>query len=141
MSKKEQYLDRFIEMRIQGYTFEEIAKELDVSKQSLITWNKEEAAKESIKRGKLFKHQSVLKAFELNREAKINQLAKLAKRINEEIEKRDFSEIPTEKLFKLAVMNEKWLLDKVQSYKIVEGEGWNLTEVFKTKTHSFNPED
>jgi hypothetical protein len=80
-----------------------------VSKQSLINWSKEVETKETISLGRLMRLQSTLKTFELDREARVQRLAVLAQKINAELEKRGLSEIPTDKLLKMAVVNERRL--------------------------------
>jgi len=114
MKKTEDSLEKFVEMRISGKTFAEISEALGVSKQSLIGWSKNVETKETISVGKLMRLQSTLKIFEMDREARVQRFATLAQKINAELEKRDLSEIPTDKLLKMAVVNERRLDDALQ---------------------------
>lgn len=113
MKNKEDFLEKFVEMRISGKTFAEISEALDVSKQTLINWSKNEETKGAISFGRLMRFQSTLKTFELDREARVQRLAVLAQKINAELEKRDLSEIPTDKLLKMAEINERRLSDAI----------------------------
>ena len=98
---KDEKKERFVELRIKGETFESIADELEVSKQTLINWSKEYEISQTITTAKLIKYQSILKVQELNREAQIEYYSKLIKKCKEEMTKRDLSELPTAKLFVL----------------------------------------
>lgn len=139
MKKKDDLIDRFVALRISGKTFEEIAKELDVSKQTLITWSKGEEVKSTITFGKLMRLQSTLKAFELDREARVQKLAILAQKINSELEKRDFSDIPTDKLLKMATINEKRLSEVIPEITFKNEE--TFIDFLDRTYFTFNPVD
>ena len=53
--KMEKNIEKFIELRIAGNSFDEIAKELQTSKQSLIEWNKKVNVRTAINEGQAFK--------------------------------------------------------------------------------------
>jgi len=86
---KDQLKDKFIELRIKGETFDSIAKELKVSKQTLINWSKERNIKETITAAQLIKYQSILKMYKHNREGKINYFYELLKKLKEEFNSKD----------------------------------------------------
>jgi DNA-binding XRE family transcriptional regulator len=65
---KEELKDKFLEMRINGETFEFIATELKVSKQTLINWSKENDIKESLQIARTIKYQKILKIYKQNRD-------------------------------------------------------------------------
>jgi len=139
---KTKHIDKFLEMRIEGETFDSIAKKLKVSKQTLINWSKEKNIKDTIQAGKLMKYQSILKSYQLNREAKIEKLAILSKRINEELAKRDLSDIPTEKLLKMAILQES-RLDKSIPKQLFRDKSalYDQDYLDAEATFYFNPED
>jgi hypothetical protein len=139
MKKKEDLLEKFVEMRISGKTFAEISEALEVSKQSLIGWSKEVETKETISMGKLMRLQSTLKIFELDREARVQRFAVLAQKINAELEKRDLSEIPTDKLLKMAVVNERRLDDALQIITFQDEQ--NVFDFGERRFFVFNPTD
>ncbi len=93
--------ERFIELRIKGETFESIAKELEVSKQTLINWSKEHEVNETITTAKLMKYQNILKVQELNGEAQIEYYSKLINKCKKELFRRDLSEMTPDKLLNL----------------------------------------
>lgn len=90
---------RIIEMRAEGLSYAKIAGELEISKQSVV-----DIAKESID------HISTLQAvgmeafFEaerINKRGRIERLTALQARLQEEIEGRDLTQLPTDKLVTL----------------------------------------
>lgn len=113
MSKKAKLEDRFLEMRIQGLTYEEIAQTLEVSKQTLINWSKDDDFQEQLDIAKMTRLQAIVQKYQLNREANLQRYGKLMERLNQEIEKRDLSELPTDKLFKMLHEVEKKALENV----------------------------
>lgn len=93
---KQNLKEQFVELRIKDETFESIAKQLSVSKQTLINWSKEDEIKETITTAKLMKYQNILRIYELNRQAKIEYLAELSKKVKDEVIKKDFSKVSAE---------------------------------------------
>lgn len=140
--KKEQ----FIEYRIKGMTFENIAKKLKVSKQTLINWSKEDDIKETISKAKLMAYQSLLKQYEVNRDAKIKHLLELTNNIKAELAKRSLSDVPTDKLVKM-LFNNYDRLSVIVPTKMFGGEMRasavfeNLFEEKEQPKFIFNPED
>lgn len=139
MAKKEQHIEAFIKMRIEGKTFDEISKELNVSKQSLINWGKDEKVDETIRIARLAKYQTIIKTYELDRINKIQRFAGLSKRINEELSKRDLSEIPTDKLLKLSELNDRRLSKVVPAFNFKDDN--SLFDFGESPSFYFNPED
>lgn len=90
---------RFIELRAKGMSFNNIAKELGVAKQTLINWSKELRLEVSNLRAMELEelqqkyHMTTVKRIELFGE-KLNAIA-------EELETRDWHDIPTVKLLEL----------------------------------------
>lgn len=97
--KSEKIKEKFIELRAQGLSFDKIAKKLKMSKQTLITWSKE-----------LYREIHNLKTLELEvlyekyyflKRNRIELFGEQLKAIKEELQKRDFSKISTERLLEL----------------------------------------
>ena len=89
--------ERFIELRAQGWSFDRIATELDVSKNTLIGWSRDLEV-EILNAGQI-QLDRLREMHLLTKAAKIESFGKQLKRISEELEKRDLTEMPTEKLF------------------------------------------
>lgn len=136
---KDQQKEKFIELRIGGETFDNIAKELEVSKQTLINWSKEDNVKETITTGKCIKYQSILKVYEQNREAKVDFFCKLIQNAKKELLNRDLIKLQTDKLYKLILDSENRLKELTPSQTI--GTDIFAFDMEKDSTYIFDPED
>ena len=112
---KQDTKEKFVELRVAGETFEAIAKKLEVSKQTLINWSKEDAIKETISTARLMKYQNILKIYEQNRHSKIEYFASLSKKMKDELKTRDLSKVRTENLLKLILGNDEKLSKLIPS--------------------------
>ena len=101
---------RFIALRSKGLSFDKIAKELKKSKQTLINWSKD--FKEEIANLKALELETLQEELYLSTEARLKAQGAIYKKLKEEAESRDFSEIPTEKLLELLSKHEKRLHDE-----------------------------
>jgi hypothetical protein len=90
----------FIELRaVIGKSLDEIAKELEVSKTTLLKWDKEFRAElDEVIQMRL---RVMLDEFGYGIEGRLERIIKLNERLLKEIETRDLTEIPTDKLIKL----------------------------------------
>lgn len=97
--------EKFLELRANGLSYDKISKELNVSKQTLISWSQQ------------FKHElSNLKAIELDRLQQEYYISKIKRiklfgdtleQINQLLMKRNLDELSTEKLidYKIKIIN------------------------------------
>ena len=122
--KMEKNIERFIELRIAGKSFDEIAKELQTSKQSLIEWNKKVEVRTTINEGKAFKINSLVRANEFNLENRLTTYLRLSRKINDELLNRDLSEIGTDTLLKMSVVNDTRVKELVnKNFEIGQNPG------------------
>lgn len=94
--KGETEKSRFIELRLTGLSYEKIAEELKVSKQTLINWNAK--YQKEINQLKLIQYDSLLTQYNEIGKARFEELLKLKKRILEELQSRDLTEVKTNDL-------------------------------------------
>lgn len=134
--KIEKQITDFIQMRIEGKSFDEIAKEMAIAKSTLIDWNKKTNVRETIGEGKAFAINAVVKAFQYDRQARLKTLLQLSKKINDELQSRDLADIPTDKLLQMSIANENRLLKMIDSW-IQIGENESLIS-FETGNGFFN---
>ena len=96
---------RFIQLRAKGLSFDKIAKELKKSKQTLINWSKDH--KEEIANLKAMELEALQDELYLSTEARLKAQGIIYKKLKEEAESRDFSDVPTAKLLDLLFKHEK----------------------------------
>jgi hypothetical protein len=99
--------EQFVELRARGWSFDRIAKDLKVSKQTLINWSRELALEISNLRG--IEHESLLEQYTLTREGRIEFLGDLVKKLREELASRSLATVSTERLVDLTLkVGEEW---------------------------------
>lgn len=108
-TKLDQNMESFIQLRIEGKSYDKIAKELNVSKQTLIEWNKNEMVKKNVKEGKSFKLKTLIETHNYDLAKRMQTYLELSERINDELLNRDFTEINTESLLKMSIANDNRL--------------------------------
>lgn len=91
--------ERFIELRAKGYSFDKIARELGRAKQTLVDWSKE--FEDEIMNLKALELEALYEKFYLLKEHRLQTFGELLGKIKKELEKRSFSDVPTEKLLEL----------------------------------------
>ena len=91
--------ERFIELRAKGYSFDKIAKELGKAKQTLIDWSKE--LQDEIANSKALELEALYESYYLMRENRLQTFGAMLIKIKEEIERRNLSDVPTDKLLEL----------------------------------------
>lgn len=90
---------RFIELRARGWSFDKIAKELGKAKQTLIDWSKE--LEEEIANYKALELEALYEAYYLHKENRLRTFGAMLTKIKEEVDSRDLSDVPTDKLLDL----------------------------------------
>lgn len=90
---------QFIELRAKGLSFDKIAKEMNKSKQTLIDWSRELSGE--IANLKAIQLEEMYQSYHLLKENRLQTLGTLLNRIKEEVETREFTDVPTEKLLDL----------------------------------------
>ena len=115
---------RFIQMRVEGKSFEEIAKELSTTKPNLIEWNKESGTRTAINEGLAIQLNDAVRTLELSKQARLTAMLKTYKKVIEEIERRDLADVPTEKLIQLSILLNQKINDQNLSVEIGDNEGF-----------------
>lgn len=97
--KNQKLHDKFIELRSQGNSYHTIAEKLGVSKQTLIRWSK--LYEVQISNLRVLELDALQRKYFLTKESKIEAMGKVLKSVITEIEKRDFSDVSSEKLIEI----------------------------------------
>lgn len=135
--KSNETRQQFIEMRAKGISFNKIAKELKISKSTLIEWSKTYLIE--IGNLKTIELESLQEQFYLTKKARIELLGRQVERMKEELESRDFSDVSTDKL--LDVFNKTLHQLKQEEVEVAfKGEEDTLeTLIAATNTISWKP--
>ena len=124
-TKLDKNLEAFIEMRIEGKSFDVIATELKTTKQTLIEWNKKELVRNAINEGKAFKINTLVKAYNFNLVNRAKTYLELSKKINDELLSRDLKDISTDVLLKMSIANDNRINEIVKDKSFEVGTNPN----------------
>jgi transposase-like protein len=90
---------RFIELRANGYSFDKIAKELGKAKQTLLDWSRD--LDQEIAQAKALELDSLYESYSLYKEARLKTLGEILSKLKKEVDKRDLTDLPTDRLLDL----------------------------------------
>lgn len=114
--KFEKQIEKFIELRILGKSFDEISKEIKTSKNTLLDWNKQFEIRATISEQKSLKINALVKHYELDRENKLKANLEFTQKLNKELASRDLTQIPTSKLLDMLIIQENRFKDSIGSF-------------------------
>ena len=97
--KDQETKEKFVELRAKGLSFDRIAQELETSKQTLINWSKE--LENEIGNMKKIELEALQEKYYMLKSQRIELFGEKLKAIKDELDKRNLSDIPTDKLFDL----------------------------------------
>ncbi len=120
--KTETKKQKFVTMRIEGQSFEAISKSLSINKSHLVEWNKETETRTAINEGLAIQLNDTVRTLEMGKQARLKAMLKTYKKVIEEIEKRDLSDVSTEKLIQLSVLLNQKINDQNISVEIGDNE-------------------
>ena len=96
---------KFIELRAKGYSFDKIAKELGKAKQTLIDWSRD--LDQEITQAKAVELDSLYESYSLYKEARLKTLGEILSKLKKEVDKRDLTDLPTDRLLDLFLKYER----------------------------------
>lgn len=91
--------DQFIELRAKGHTIEEVGRMLDVSKPTLIGWSKE--FQTEIGNRKALEMEALQEKYKVNWFQRIKTVGEELEKLNEELEKREYSDMATKEILEV----------------------------------------
>lgn len=127
-SKSEKNVESFIQKRIEGKSFDEIASELNVTKSTLIEWNKKVAIRTAINEGKAIRINAIVKSYQFNLHTRLTAYLELSQRIMKELSHRDLNDVSTESLLKMSITNDN-RIKELTSKRIEIGQNPEICEV------------
>jgi len=99
--KDQESKSKFVELRAKGWSFDRIANELEISKRILINWGKE--LELDIRNLKAIELESLQERFYMRKAQRIELFGEKLQAVKSELDKRDLSQLPTDKLFDLFI--------------------------------------
>jgi transposase-like protein len=99
--------NKFIEMRAEGRTMSDIAKELGIAHNTATAWNVE--LSENVDSAKAFKVEEMLEKYRMTKEKRIEMFGEWLLVLQAEFANRDLSEVPANKIFDMIIKCEKAL--------------------------------
>jgi hypothetical protein len=103
--------ERFIELRAKSWSFDKIAKELGKAKQTLIDWSKE--LQDEIANRKALELEALYESYYLMKENRLQTFGDMLTKIKEEIQRRDLSDVPTDKLLELLLKYDSQVKEEI----------------------------
>lgn len=120
MAKTTEEIERFIELRARGYSFDKIAEETGTSKPTLLKWNSQYG--KELEQAQYFELNSLLAQYGVMRrnrvEAVSSMLGSALLEMKKRVEEGNLSTIPTDKLVSLALILEQRLERETASNKL-----------------------
>jgi len=120
--------NQFVELRAKGNSFDNICKELKISKPTLIKLDKE--LKTEVSNFAFIETQNLLEKYKLNKFSELETYCQELGKINTELSKRSYEEISTTQLFKLKSDIEAQIQTKIEKNQYFTGEQINTMQNF-----------
>jgi hypothetical protein len=98
--KPNDVVEKFIELRAQGWSFARIGSELDVSRGALIAWSRKHHRQ--IQNLRELHLDALSEKCHISRANCLQELSEDARRVREELARRDLTDIPTTRLLTMA---------------------------------------
>jgi len=103
MSKTLDEQQQFIELRAKGYSFQKIADQLSVSKPTLIGWSQEDKTAKEIHNLRTLHLDELQEKYAMTKRHRIAVFGDVLNRAKVELDKRDLSDMSTEKLVTMVI--------------------------------------
>lgn len=103
MSKTLDEKQQFIELRAKGYSYQKIAEQLSVSKPTLIDWSKDDQTSKDIHNQRTLYIDELQEQYAMTKRHRITVFGEVLNRAKTELDKRDLSEMSTDKLITMVI--------------------------------------
>ena len=128
MTKTNEDVERFIELRARGLSFDKIAQETGTSKPTLLKWASQ--YRQELEQAQYFELQGILAQYGIMRRARVEAVSETLKMALTELRARaqagNFGDLPTDKLLKLVLMLETRLERETGSRRLEFSDARNL---------------
>jgi len=120
MAKTTAEIEKFIELRARGLSYDKIAEETGTSKPTLLKWSNQYGRE--LEQAQYFELHSLLAQYGLLKQQRVESVSVLLQAVIEEMKKRasneSLSRLPTDKLFALYLALEGRLKEETETNKI-----------------------
>ena len=123
-------VQKFIQLRAQGRTFDTLAKELQVSRKTLVKWS--HRFQHEIQNLRAVELENQADQFLVRREARWEALGRDLRRAEAELAQRDFTKIPTDRLLSLVLTLRRQVAQETNHLNDLR---------FTASVHELSPED
>ena len=117
MTENLELKQQFIALRAKGYSLEKISKQIGKCRQTLANWNSD--LQEEIANAKSIELEALFEECLLSKQHRIRELHSLLSKINEELDKRDLSNVSDDKLIDLRLKVGSQLKDECFEPQII----------------------
>jgi len=111
---------QFIKLRASGLSYDKIIKEMGKAKSTLLKWGRE--LQEEISTARSIELEAMYEEYGLLREQRIRSHGQILKRVREEIEGRELSEVPTPRLMELYLKQESQVSLDLEKLSFLDNE-------------------
>ena len=108
---------QFINLRAKDESYDKISNKLNVSKQTLITWNKE--FYNELQNLKAIELDSIRQKYKLSKVERMKTLSELFQKLKNELYERNLKDITTDKLYMLLMKMDDKLQIELNNIKII----------------------
>ena len=117
--------ERFVELRAQGLSFDSIAKELAVSKTTLLKWSRD--LEDKINNENYFAYQRLIEQYKMTKIARLKLKMQEWQKVSDALEKKDFNELSAKELLNIQEKLENQLTDMISKVEYRTGETMNVS--------------
>jgi len=123
MAKTLEQVEKFVELRAKGYSYDKIAEETGTSKPTLLKWSTQYSRE--LKEAEHFEMNSLLSQYGIMRQSRVQAYSSMLGKALQELKKRaeetDYSEVPTDKLLRIALELERRVEREAEEKKFDNG--------------------
>lgn len=123
---------KFIELRAKGNSLNNIADTLGVSKQTLINWSKD--LQIEISNFKAFEYDELVNKYQIGKEYKLKSYKTMLNKLEAELEKRDLTDVKTDKLLEIYLKTYDSLTKEVTPISLIGDGSWELQPTLNSWT-------
>jgi len=132
MTKTNEDIERFIELRARGLSLDKIAQETGTSKPVLLKWSKD--FQRELDEAQYFELQDLLSQYGIMRRGRVEVISETLQKALTELRSRaqagNFGDLPTDKLLKVVLMLEARLERETETNRLEFSDARNLDYMF-----------